>query len=439
MQAATTSPVGAEGGISLTTTMFTKDVFKQALEAYYKKTNNQNFYNNFLSKVDELYDSSVANDVNPELVVVTAKCEGGFQEAGGSFNYWGIGVANGSSSGASYSSLGDGIKGYSDTLKEYREGGKYEATITARYEERKNSGCDAEGYGMPGTLSGMQSIYSDLGKHEYGSSGSGGYYYMDPARAGVTKIYSTHEEFENKCLNVDGEHAEGTQCTNYERGQYTAWQVEEKINTWNDIFGDFGTLSYSNAGNSTTDNSGKGEIGGTEKKSGSRAKGYTSVFTTGTRTYKNYKQGSGAPWENTTYRVFSPETIGESGCSITTVAVIATGFGHDVTPADVEARAYSKGNYMPSLLSYYTGMNVSYEYSNIKSGLIKQLKNGYPALVHVTNHFFAILGINENETKFYASEVGGYYEGQNKNGWINIDTVMNYKGGITYYSKMTKK
>ena len=101
------------------------------------------------------------------------------------------------------------------------------------------------GYGQPGTLSGMQSIYSYLGRHgwAYSSSGAGGYYYMDPAIAGVTAIYSTHEEFVEKCLNGGAEHADGTETTVWEQGQYTAYQVQQKIDIWNKIFGSYGSLS----------------------------------------------------------------------------------------------------------------------------------------------------------------------------------------------------
>ena len=242
----TVSTGGSEGGLSLTTTMFTKDVFKQALQAYYNKTGNQAFYNNFLLKADELYDTAVANNVNPELVVITAKTEGNFSESGGRYNYWGLNVPNGAQSGDSFNSLAEGVAAYARYIQKY-ETGSYAATIMQRYEERKAAGCDPLGYGLPGTLSGMQSIYSFLGKHEYGSSGAGGYYYMDPARAGVTKIYATHEEFVQKCLNGGPEHAAGTTTTVWEQGQYTAWQVEKKLEVWNDIFGDFGSLSSAGA------------------------------------------------------------------------------------------------------------------------------------------------------------------------------------------------
>ena len=243
-----TTGSGAEGGLSLTTTMFTKDVFKQALQAYYDKTHNQAFYQNFLSRADELYDTAVANNLNPELAVITAKSEGGFRESGGSYNYWGIAVPNGASSGKGFSSYAAGVAGYAKVINSYTTGW-YAAAITENYEKRKAAGCDPTGYGLPGTLSGMQSIYSSLGRHVHGSAGEGGYYYMDPARAGVTKIYKTHEEFVQKCQNAGGEHAAGTTTTVWEQGQYTAWQVEQKLQTWTEIFGSYGSLDSSNNNN----------------------------------------------------------------------------------------------------------------------------------------------------------------------------------------------
>ena len=251
---------GSEGGLSLTTTMFTKDVFKQALQAYYEKTHNQDFYNNFLLKADELYNASISNNVNPELVVITAKGEGNFKESGGKYNYWGLNVPNGAKSGDSFSSLTEGVEAYARYIHKY-ESGNFAAIITQRYEERKAAGCDPLGYGLPGTLSGMQSIYSYLGKHEYGSSGSGGYYYMDPARAGVTKIYSTHEEFLKKCKDSGlAEHAPGTETTPYEQGQYTAWQVEQKLKYWDEIFGNYGSRAVT-GGNSDIVEIAKSKIG----------------------------------------------------------------------------------------------------------------------------------------------------------------------------------
>ena len=234
------------GGLSLTTPNLSKDKFKEALDAYSKKISGDkktNFDNNFLKYAGDIYDWSKKYGVNPELVIVTAETEQKFKAGGGSYNYWGIGVENGSSIGKSFSSLEDGIKGYAEVIKSYQTGWKA-TEIKKRAKEREAAGCDPTGYGQPDTLSGMQSIYSSLGNHVEGSSGTGGYYIMDPARAGITKIYKTHAEFLAKCKNSGkAEHAYGTTATVWEQGQYTAWQVEQKLSVWKAIFGNYGSLS----------------------------------------------------------------------------------------------------------------------------------------------------------------------------------------------------
>lgn len=233
---------GSTGGnLSLTTPTLDKDTFISAMNAYAGKK--ADFDKNFLPYAADIYDWSVACGVNPELVIITARGEGNFKETGGTYNYWGIGVYNGSSSGKSYSSLKEGIEGYAKTILSYQDGLKADEIIKLA-EKRTAVGVDPLGYGQPDTLSGMQSLYSDLGKHEDGSSGSGGYYYMNPNIAGITKIYSTYAEFLSKCKDSGlFEHAYGEKVTDWENGQYTAWQVENKLKYWNDIFGAFGSLS----------------------------------------------------------------------------------------------------------------------------------------------------------------------------------------------------
>lgn len=233
------------GSLSLTTPTLDKETFIKAMKAYAGK--NSNFDTNFLPYVDDIYDWSVQAGVNPELVVVTAKAEGGFKQSGGAYNYWGIGVYNDATSGSSYPSFKAGIEGYAQTILKYQTG-SYASMINQLAMERQAVGVDPLGYGSPDTLSGMQSLYSNLGKHEYGGPGKGGYHYMDPDRAGVTKIYATHAEFLSKCANSGlAEHALNTSVTTWENGQYTAWQVEQKLKHWNEIFGSFGSLSGGNS------------------------------------------------------------------------------------------------------------------------------------------------------------------------------------------------
>lgn len=232
----------AGGSLSLITPTLDKETFVKALEEYANSGAFSAFKTNFLPYAGDIYDWSVAAGVNPELVIITAYHEGHFSQTGGSFNYWGIGVVNESDVGNSYSSLREGIEGYAQVIASFRTGWKKNA-IEEKANKRAAAGVDPLGYGTPESFSGMQSLYSSLGRHITGNSSAGGYYYMDPDIANVTKIYSTHADFLTKCKNSGlPEHAYGTNTTEWENGQYTAWQVEQKLTTWNKIFGSYGTL-----------------------------------------------------------------------------------------------------------------------------------------------------------------------------------------------------
>ena len=187
----------------------------------------------------EFYQICVDNGVNPEFAFVRAIQESSLTSPNG--NYWGLGTPNGAEL-ASYGTWQVTLKEYCKWLNKYQDPSSDSySKIMSRYNERKackeNGGIDPNGYGKPNTAQGIQSIYSYLGKHEYGSPGAGGYYYMDPARAGVTKIYKTHEEFESKCHTQGGVHAEGTETTIWEQGQYTAWQVDGIVRLAKQIYG----------------------------------------------------------------------------------------------------------------------------------------------------------------------------------------------------------
>ena len=165
--------------------------------------------------------------VNPELVVVTAGTEQSWEKCGDLYNFWGIGIPNGQScsAGPQLHSLAEGIREYADTLKEYQPGGSNASLIEERNQAREEAGCDPAGHGPPGTLAGMQSAYSWLGHYRYnpGSSSLGGCYYLNI-------IYGS-----NYCDTVpSGDNVPTTVC---EQNDYTAWQLQEKLELRNTIFG----------------------------------------------------------------------------------------------------------------------------------------------------------------------------------------------------------
>ena len=219
---------------SLTSTSLSKQEFISKMEAYCTNSGNNNFCTYFSSDAANIYDISLDANVNPELVVITAGTEQGWGLCAGLYNFWGIGIPNGAgcSAGPQLTSMEQGIRRYASTLAEYLPGGSLASTIESRNKEREEAGCDAAGHGAPGTMAGMQSVYSWIGDYRYspGDSGLGGCYYLNI-------MYG-----ENYCSTM-------SVCTNYsscsessatticEQNDYTAYQLKDKLEIRNAIFG----------------------------------------------------------------------------------------------------------------------------------------------------------------------------------------------------------
>ena len=228
------NPRPACAEFSLTSTSLSKQEFVAKMKAYCESSGNSNFCTNFANHAEEVYTVSVENNVNPELVVVTAGTEQGWGLCADLYNFWGIGISNGEGcyGGPILRSLADGIRAYADTLAEYQPGGNVAGMITNRYNESEAAGCDPAGHGLPGTLAGMQSIYSYIGAYRYspGSSGLGGchilkYIYGDD-------YCTTH----SVCTNYSN-CPESSRTTVCEQNDYTAWVLEKKVNLRKAIFG----------------------------------------------------------------------------------------------------------------------------------------------------------------------------------------------------------
>ncbi len=222
-------PISTGSNWSLEKSALSKSEFVAKMKDYCSRSGNQSFCSNFAAHAESVYDTAHAAGVNPELVVVTAGCEQGWKKTCG-YNFYGIGIANGQgcSSGASYSTLEAGIRGYANTLAAYKPGGSFAGAIEKRYNERKAAGCDPAGYGMPGTLQGMQSVYSWLGDYRYnpGSWGKGGCVYLK-------LMYPNYPYCKPSTAAIDNR----TPTTVCEQSDYTAFQLKLKYQYRNDIFG----------------------------------------------------------------------------------------------------------------------------------------------------------------------------------------------------------
>ena len=180
------------------------------------------------------------------------------------------------------------------------------------------------------------------------------------------------------------------------------------------------TRIYSAAGITTLGEEGDlsitGGIGGTENNQSGDS--YRSTFTVGQRVYKNYKQPRNSDW-----------------CGITTAAIVLSGYGFNtVTPSYVYEQA---GYNWRSMIYTFLGIPFQdYVTTNIRSGVINQLKEGKPVIVHVPpnngkyytdeGHFFVILSISEDGQQFYVSDPGGYSASTGRDGWNNISEVLEY-------------
>lgn len=114
-------PEGASSDFPINETSLTKEEFMSKLAAYCSTNNcSSEFREIFVMNAGLVYDASIANNVNPELVVVRALVEG--MSPGKDYNnYWGIGCYNGQGTSActKYSSLADGIAGFAKTVSKY--------------------------------------------------------------------------------------------------------------------------------------------------------------------------------------------------------------------------------------------------------------------------------------------------------------------------------
>lgn len=373
--------VTASGDISLTTTIFTKEEFIEALKAYSNKGasgHKANFDANFLSRAADIYDYCVDNGFNPELVITFALKESGYDDAGTN-NFWGLETPNGSSL-KSYSSFEEALNKLCDVWAKYMPGASLAPLINQKAAERQAADCNTNGYGSAGTLKGAISVYSDLcgsdTKHREGSSSSGGNYILKI-------IYAS--EFNAKCGNV---HKIGIDdYTIQEKADYTAWLYEKQLEYWNTIFGDFGTLP-----------------------------GATGNFV-------RYYQ-SGQSWSKNSYNYKKGGTIGSGGCGACALAMAVTGLtGNKVTPDIIVSFLNSQntntvynGEKSSKLVADKYGLTYDFISRSDKEKIDAALDQGkclifsinYNGIYTGEGHF--IMCYKRDQKGYYVLESGKYYD-----------------------------
>lgn len=161
--------------------------------------------------------------------------------------------------------------------------------------------------------------------------------------------------------------------------------------------------------------------------------GYNQTFTSSSgRTYREYKQFLGS-YADKNYEYFG-ETMSSSGCSITAVAVITSGYNNNQTPETLRTVA---SPYMPNLLNQGGAQCSGYQAPNRA-----KLTSGKPALVQISGtlvtergskyyggHFIAILDAR-NGNEVYVSDVGA--SDAKSGGWTNVDNIMNIAKQVAY-------
>lgn len=167
-------------------------------------------------------------------------------------------------------------------------------------------------------------------------------------------------------------------------------------------------------------NAGEGNVGG-EDNSG--------TITEGSRTYKNYKQDSGSPWEKNS---FAGGTMKNSGCSITSIAIVLSAYGQNVTPEDVRQKVHGQMEDLVKILNSY-GISANRPERALTANEIKvHLQSNRPIIANVkgewtssSGHYMVLGGYKEMNGKEYVYVINPGTVNSSKNGWVEMSRITN--------------
>ena len=180
-------------------TTLSREQFINAVNSY----NGGSKYAQLAAMAGEIYDMSIANNFNPELVINRAMVEG---YSGGQNNLWGLGASNGSN-GRNYPTLSAGVMQFIKTMNGYNSENLYDV-----YNDHHYAFIGAKWFSP-------------------GSSKLGGCYYLPY----ISKFYTNQA----RLAEAQASCSSGSQIPTNDEDQaaYSKWQVEKMSEARNKVFG----------------------------------------------------------------------------------------------------------------------------------------------------------------------------------------------------------
>lgn len=185
----------------------------------------------------------------------------------------------------------------------------------------------------------------------------------------------------------------------------------------------------------------------------SRKDGYFTTFTTGNnhkKTYKEYKQNGTASWSENEYW---NTTMSESGCGITAMSIILSGYQKNITPEDLRKKYAPILNYekLPQELSstyHIKNSGFYYDTTHLSNKSIEDhLLTNRPIIICVWNkptknrwttasHYMVLLAA-DGQGMVYVSNPNGLENDSKSSGWYDINEITPYIAKAIYIESYT--
>jgi len=171
-------------------------------------------------------------------------------------------------------------------------------------------------------------------------------------------------------------------------------------------------------------------------------KGYFSTFTTSSpnkKTYIEYKQNGNSPWSKNTYW---NDYMENSGCGITSMAIILSGYGKTTTPEDLRNKYYPVMDYDSMQDEFYDEYNIEtttfyYDATHLSQDYINEhLVSNRPILIctwtnpstnrWTTSSHYMVLLATDGDNMVYISNPNGGSNDSKSSGWYEYDEIIPY-------------